>query len=222
MEQIKLKNLKKVYEGKGFSVSALTDVNLTINKGEMIAIMGTSGSGKSTLLNILGLIDKPSEGEYYLDGQEVSTFTDKILANLRNEKVGFVLQDFGLIEQYTIEKNVELPLYYSQFPKKEWKGKVEEALRRVGILDKAKNFPSELSGGQKQRVAIARAMITSSDILLADEPTGALDSKTSTDIMELFLEIKKQGKTIIIVTHDSKVASYCDSIYRIEDGEIHL
>ena len=221
MEQIRLEGITKLYEGKEFCVRALDEVNLSINKGEMIAIMGTSGSGKTTLLNILGLIDKPSEGYYFLEGEDVAKLNDKMLAKKRNEKIGFVLQDFGLIGYYTIEQNVMLPLHYSKFPKKEWKQRVKESLVKVGILNKIDFYPSELSGGQKQRVAIARAMITQSDILLADEPTGALDSKTSAEILNLFTQIKKEGKTIIIVTHDIEVAKHCDYIYRIEDGKLH-
>lgn len=221
MEQIKLIDIMKEHEGKGFTVKALSQINLSINKGEMIAIMGTSGSGKTTLLNILGLIDTPTEGEYYLDGQNIADLTEKKLAKLRNEKIGFVLQDFGLIAQYTIERNVSLPLYYSGIPRKEWKQRTLELLAKVGISDKAKCIPAELSGGQKQRAAIARALIAQADIILADEPTGALDSKTSIEIMELFSQVKEQGKTVILVTHDAQIATYCDKIYYIEDGVLN-
>lgn len=220
MEEIRLSNITKIYKGKDFEVQALSNVNLTIYKGEMVAIMGTSGSGKTTLLNLLGMIDKPSGGSYFLQGQEVSSLSEKKLAVLRNYKIGFVLQDFGLIDYYTVEKNVMLPLYYSPIPKKEWKIRVASMLEKVGLSENAQRFPTELSGGQKQRVAIARSMITECDVLLADEPTGALDSKTSMDIMGLFSQIKEQNKTIIVVTHDSKIAEYCNRIYQIEDGTI--
>lgn len=220
MEQIRLEGVEKIYRGKGEPVQALSGVNLTIQKGEMVAVMGTSGSGKTTLLNILGLIDRPTAGSYFLEGNDVSVLPDSKLARLRNETLGFVLQDFGLIRQYTAQQNVILPLRYSRFPKKEWKSRTEAALESVGLAGKGKSFPTELSGGQKQRVAIARAMVAEGSVLLADEPTGALDSKTSEEIMELFLGVKERGKTVILVTHDPHIAGYCDRVVSIEDGAL--
>lgn len=220
MEQIRLEKIEKIYPGKGERVQALRGLDLTVRRGETVAIMGTSGSGKTTLLNILGLIDKPTAGSYFLEGRDVSNLPDGQLARLRNETIGFVLQDFGLVRQYTAEQNVVLPLRYSRIPRKEWKGRVEAALESVGLAEKRKSYPAELSGGQKQRIAIARAMVAEGSILLADEPTGALDSRTSEEIMGLFLEVKAQGKTVILVTHDLHIAEYCDRVLTIEDGMV--
>ncbi len=215
---IQLEGIKKTYMGKHFSVQALREINFSVKRQEMIGIMGPSGSGKTTLLNILGLIDTPTEGTYLLEGKNVSELKDKERAKLRNQTFGFVLQEFALIGQYSAEKNVMLPLQYSDFPKKEWKERSRIVLEQVGISDKQARYPAELSGGQKQRAAIARALVAESKILLADEPTGALDSGTGREIMELFSEVRSRGKTIIIVTHDDHVAAYCDRIVRIEDG----
>ncbi|MCI9141968.1 MAG: ABC transporter ATP-binding protein [Lachnospiraceae bacterium] len=220
MEQIKLIGIEKIYQGKGEAVRALSSIDLAVEKGEMIAIMGTSGSGKTTLLNILGLVDTLTGDTYFLEGKDVSTLADSQRAKLRNESIGFVLQNFGLINQYTVEQNVALPLHYSKIPRKTWKIRAREALENVGLAEKRKRYPTELSGGQKQRLAIARAMITKGSLLLADEPTGALDSRTSEAIMNLFLDIRKQGKTVILVTHDIHIAQYCDRVLTIEDGII--
>lgn len=220
MSQIILKNIKKVYEGKGYSVEALKCANININKGEMVAIIGTSGSGKSTLLNIIGVIDKCSEGEYYLDNKRIDKYTEKELSKIRNKYFGFVLQEFALIDNYTVAQNVVLPLKYSNIEKSKWNNRVKEILQILAIEDKYSMLPTNISGGQRQRVAIARALINDAEIILADEPTGALDSKTAKEIMNIFLEIKKQEKTIILVTHDMNIARYCDRIIKISDGMV--
>lgn len=220
MKQIVLKELNKNYEGKGYCVSALKNVDLEIEKGEMVAIMGTSGSGKSTLLNILGTIDKPTNGDYYLNGKNLTGYNPKEMAQVRNKTFGFVLQDFVLVERYSVAQNVRLPLYYSNISKREWKQKVMELLTLLGIEDKYSMMPTHISGGQRQRVAIARALINDAEIILADEPTGALDSATAKEIMDIFTKIKEQGKTVIIVTHDKNIAAYCDRVLEISDGVI--
>lgn len=220
MYAIRIENICRTYRGKGFQVEALKDITLNVEKGEMAAIVGTSGSGKTTLLNILGLIDMPDSGEYFLNGIRTGDCREKELARMRNENLGFVLQDFALIDRYTAEQNIRIPLMYSGIPKREWKSRIQECLEQMGISDRKKHLPSELSGGQKQRVAIARALVTGADILLADEPTGALDSKTSLDIMKVFSDLRAEGKTILIVTHDSGIAGRCDRIIRIEDGRL--
>lgn len=221
MSMIELKDIKKDY-GKGESVvHALRGITLSVEEGEAIAIMGTSGCGKSTLLNILGFIDQYTEGEYSLDGKDVSKLTKSEMAKYRNRVFGFVVQDFALVSRLRVDENVMLPLEYVKLSKKEKNRMAEEILNKVGLSDKKNTYPSNLSGGQKQRVAIARALVNNAKILLCDEPTGALDSATTKEIMELFLSISKESKkTLIIVTHDAEVAKYCDRIIRIEDGVI--
>lgn len=192
---------------------------MQIERGESVAIMGTSGSGKSTLLNILGILDVATEGDYHLFGKNIAEYSMKEKAKLRNEKFGFVVQDFALISHYSALKNVMLPLEYTKLSKKE---KIERAMKlmeRLGIVHRAKAVPAKLSGGQKQRVAIARALVNHADILLCDEPTGALDSKTTEDIMALLMELNREGKTLVIVTHDEKVAKYCKKQYVMNDGK---
>ncbi|MGI6499899.1 MAG: ABC transporter ATP-binding protein [Anaerostipes sp.] len=220
MSQISLKNINKIYKNQEYSLNALRDLNLDIEKGEMIAVMGKSGSGKSTLLNILGLIDQPTSGEYQIDGKIISDYSLKEIAHLRNKKFGFVLQDFALIERYTVVENVKLPLRYSDVPGVERMPKVYNLLEELGLYEKKDTLPGYLSGGQRQRVAIARALINDAEIILADEPTGALDSSTGKEIMNLFLKMKQKGKTLIIVTHDKEIADYCDRIVTIHDGSI--
>ena len=220
MYAIRTEKIYRTYKGKGFQVEALRDVTLNVKKGEMVAIIGTSGSGKTTLLNILGLIDVPDSGEYFLNGIRTGECREKELARMRNQNLGFVLQDFALIDRYTAEQNIRVPLMYSDIPKKEWNGRIQACLEQMGISDRKKRLPSELSGGQKQRIAIARALVTGADIILADEPTGALDSKTSMDIMEVFSGLREEGKTILIVTHDSSIADLCDRLICIEDGRL--
>ncbi len=221
MSMIELKGIKKDY-GKGDSiVHALRGITLSIEEGEAVAIMGTSGCGKSTLLNILGFIDGLSEGEYILDGKDVSKFTKSEMAKYRNRVFGFVVQDFALVSRLRVDENVMLPLEYTKLTKKEKYKMAENILEKVGLSEKKNTYPSNLSGGQKQRVAIARALVNNASILLCDEPTGALDSETTKEVMELFMKISKENKkTLIIVTHDIEVAKYCDRIIRIEDGMI--
>jgi putative ABC transport system ATP-binding protein len=219
-EIIKLENICKEYPLEDGPFYALKNVTLSIKEGESLAIMGTSGSGKSTLLNILGLIDSSSTGEYFLKGKSITEYKEVEKAKTRNKTFGFVLQNFELLPNYTVYKNVELPLAYSKVPNKEWKNKVLHSLEMVNLSDKQKSRPSMLSGGQKQRTAIARALVNDPEIIICDEPTGALDSKTSHEIMNQLMEIHRLGKTLIIVTHDDKVAKRCERILRIEDGRL--
>lgn len=215
---IELNNICKIY-GEDEPVYALDHVSLQIERGESVAIMGTSGSGKSTLLNIFGILDVATEGDYHLFGKNIAEYSMKEKAKLRNEKFGFVVQDFALISHYSALKNVMLPLEYTKLSKKE---KIERAMKlmeRLGIVHREKAVPAKLSGGQKQRVAIARALVNHADILLCDEPTGALDSKTTEDIMALLMELNREGKTLVIVTHDEKVAKYCKKQYVMNDGK---
>jgi putative ABC transport system ATP-binding protein len=202
------------------SVHVLNGISLTIRKGEFAAIMGPSGSGKSTLMNIIGCLDKPTEGEYYLGGENVSYYNDKELARVRNQSIGFVFQQFHLLPRLSALKNVELPMIYAGISKKERQARAEEALIKVGLSDRMNHLPNSLSGGQKQRVAIARAIVNTPKLILADEPTGALDSKTSKDIMEQFKELNEEGVTIIVVTHESEVAEYANRTIMVRDGMI--
>lgn len=216
---INIKNLNKFYSNGSFH--ALKDVSLEINKGEIVAIMGTSGSGKSTLMNIMGLLDTWETGEYYLDGIPMKSLKDDEYATIRNKKIGFVFQSFNLIQHKTVLENVTLPLFYLGIKKEERKNKALNILKRLGIEDKSNSLPCELSGGQKQRVAIARALSTNPELILADEPTGALDSVTSQEIMNILKEINRTGITVVIVTHDSSVASIANRTIIVEDGAVH-
>jgi len=202
------------------SVPVLNGIDLKIHEGEFAAIMGPSGSGKSTLMNIIGCLDKPTEGEYYLGGENVSNYNDKELARVRNQSIGFVFQQFHLLPRLSALKNVELPMIYAGISKKERQARAEEALIKVGLIDRMNHLPNALSGGQKQRVAIARAIVNTPKLILADEPTGALDSKTSKDIMEQFKELNEEGVTIIVVTHESEVAEYANRTIMVRDGRI--
>ena len=218
---LKLTNIIKKYnEGKPNEVEALRGVDLTVEKGEMIAIMGPSGSGKSTLLNIIGCMDTLTSGSYLCDGEEVASLSQKKLANLRNKKFGFVLQDFGLLADRSVEENVMVPLLFSKESLKSSTKRIKPILENLGIADLAKRRANQLSGGQAQRVAIARALVNEPDVILADEPTGALDTHTSEDVVNIFKKLNESGKTIIIVTHNPEVAKACDKTYIIRDGLI--
>ena len=216
---IKLSNIGKIYnKGKSNECTALTNVNIEITDGELTAIIGRSGSGKSTLLHILGCIDNSTSGKYYLGDDLVSGLSRNQLADVRNQRIGIVMQDFALVEEYTSIENVMIPLVFSKRPKKQRKEIAMNALKLVGMNNLANKNVKELSGGQKQRVAIARAIVNNPSVILADEPTGALDSKTAADIMNLFKKLNSDGKTIIIVTHDKEIATQCDRIIEISDG----
>ncbi|SDB53399.1 putative ABC transport system ATP-binding protein [Ruminococcaceae bacterium FB2012] len=218
---IQLKNIVKIYNPKKQNeFEALHKVSVTIKDGEMVAVIGKSGAGKSTLLHILACIDSYQEGEYTIDGTLVKDLTEREYAKIRNEKIGMVMQDFALVEDFTALENVMIPLNFSRRKVSGKKEKALAALRSVGIEDLAKKPCNKLSGGQKQRVAIARAIINEPSMILADEPTGALDSKTSAEIMELFKSLNEQGRTVVIVTHDPKVAELCERVIEISDGKI--
>jgi putative ABC transport system ATP-binding protein len=218
---IQLKDIIKSYHIGQEETVILHGISLDVGVGEMLAIMGASGSGKSTTMNIIGLLDKPNRGSYILDGEDVSALSDDKMAEIRNKNIGFVFQQFYLLPRLNAEQNVALPLTYRNTPKHEIKDKVFAMLERVGMADKAHHKPSELSGGQQQRVAIARALVGSPKVILADEPTGALDSKTSRDVIDLFIELnQKEQSTIIIVTHDEKVGNECRRKIVIADGLI--
>ena len=199
---------------------ALDDVSLTVERGEFLAVLGPSGSGKTTLMNIIGCLDVPTEGDYYLNGQLVANQSEARLANIRNKEIGFIFQSFYLLQRQTAFENVELPLIYANYSDRERRDRVTQMLEKVGLADKMKNYPNQLSGGQQQRVAIARAIAANPTILLADEPTGALDQKTGAQVMELFHELNDEGRTIIMITHDAKIASHAKRIVRILDGRI--
>jgi len=217
---IKLNNISKVYDTGVVSVHALKDVNLTIEEGEYVAIMGQSGSGKSTLMNILGCLDNPSGGEYILDGIDVSKSAGNEVSKIRNKKIGFVFQSFNLIPRTSALKNVELPMIYAKMPKRERNARAVELLTKVGLADRLDHMPNEISGGQKQRIAIARALANEPSIILADEPTGNLDSASSVEIMNLFTQLNNEGVTVIVVTHEDEVAEYTRRIIRFRDGEV--
>ena len=217
---IKLIDINKDYQLGSISVPALKHVSLQINRGEYIAVLGPSGSGKSTLMNILGCLDQPSHGQYFLNQQEVSQLTQKQLARIRNQTIGFIFQSFNLLPYATALENVMLPLSYRRCGNKEQKQRAQHMLERVGLADRADHRPSELSGGQRQRVAIARALVTEPDLILADEPTGNLDSRAGESVIELFESLSEQNKTIIMVTHDLKLAQRAKRIIEIQDGEL--
>lgn len=218
---LKIENLTKTYNyKKSNAFTALQDVSLEVEDGEMLAIIGKSGAGKSTLLHIIGCIDKFEKGSYIIDGTDVHSLSDNKLAKIRNEKVGIVMQDFALIDEYSVIENVMIPLNFSKKKLGKPKELAMKALERVGLANLAKKPVSKLSGGQKQRVAIARAIVNDPSFILADEPTGALDTKTSSEIMELFTELNKSGKTVIIITHDLTVADKCKRKVEISDGRI--
>ncbi|MGC6413740.1 MAG: ABC transporter ATP-binding protein [Bacteroidia bacterium] len=217
---ISIKNLTKTYVLGEQIVNALKGVSLDINKGEYLALMGPSGSGKSTLMNIMGCLDSPSQGEYWLNQKEVSKMSDSELSNVRNEEIGFVFQTFNLLNRMTALENVALPLVYSGISRRNREERAALVLERVGLQDRMQHKPNELSGGQRQRVAVARALVNNPNLLLADEPTGNLDTKTSHEIMALFEEIHNQGNTIVLVTHEEDIAQHAKSIVRLRDGMV--
>ena len=217
---IQLENIKKIFRTEEVETWALREVNLEVKEGEFVAIMGPSGCGKSTLLNILGLLDNPSEGKYLLDGKEVSTLKESERTDIRKGVIGFVFQSFNLIDELNVYENIELPLLYMGVPAKERKRRVEAAMDRMAISHRRKHFPNQLAGGQQQRVAIARAVLANPKIILADEPTGNLDSKNGKEVMNLLSELHQEGTTVIMVTHSQHDASYADRIVRLYDGEI--
>ena len=220
MSLLELKNIGKRYQIGSVTVNALRSVDLRIEKGEYVALMGPSGSGKSTLMNIVGCLDTPSHGAYHLNGKEVSKMSDNELAEIRNKEIGFIFQTFNLIPRSNAMDNVALPLVYAGMKKTERLKRATEALVNVGLGDRLTHKPNELSGGQRQRVAVARALVNNPSIILADEPTGNLDSKTSEEIMVLFREIHANGNTIIVVTHEEDIARHAHRIVRIKDGSI--
>ncbi len=217
---IKLENVKKVFRTEEVETWALREVNLEVKEGEFVAIMGPSGCGKSTLLNILGLLDNPTEGKYTLNGKDVSKLKENDRTDIRKGTIGFVFQSFNLIDELNVFENIELPLLYMKTPSKERKKRIEEVMDRMSISHRRKHFPNQLSGGQQQRVAIARAVLPNPKIILADEPTGNLDSKNGTEVMNLLSELNKEGTTIIMVTHSQHDAAYADRIINLYDGRI--
>lgn len=218
---IELENIRKVYTMGESQVLALKGVNLTVLRGEMVAIMGSSGSGKSTLLNIIGCLDKPTEGTYYLDGENVSGLNKSQLAVIRNKKLGFVFQGFNLLGRVSVQANVQLPLVYAGTEKKEMAARTEEALNWVGLSKYLNHYPNQMSGGQQQRVAIARALVNNPALILADEPTGALDSKTSIEIISVIQRLNQEkGITVVMVTHEKDISLYCRRLIHLRDGRI--
>ena len=220
MAMIELSNLSKEYCNDDVVTPALFDINLEIEAGEFVAIMGASGSGKTTLLNMMGCMDLPTSGSYCFDEKNMSEANEQIRASIRGKKIAFVFQNFALIPDYTVSENVEIPLIKQKLSKKERQQRIMSALQMVGVLNLAKKKPTHISGGQKQRVAIARAVACGADVILADEPTGALDSKTGAEIMKLFSHLNEMGKTIILITHDKNIASYAERQITIQDGRI--
>lgn len=217
-ELIRLEKVSKTYGSGDNAFQALKNVNLTINKGDFVAIMGPSGSGKSTLMNILGALDRPTEGRYLLKGVDVGNLSESNLAKFRNQEVGFVFQQFNLLPRTSVFDNVALPGIYGQV--KSLEKRVFEVLKEVGLESKARNLPSQISGGQMQRVAIARALLMNPSIIMADEPTGNLDTKTSQGVMDLFTEINARGNTVILITHEPDIAAYAKKVIKIRDGEV--
>ena len=217
---IKTENLQKVFRTDEVETWALNNVSIEVKEGEFVAIMGPSGCGKSTLLNILGLLDNPTGGKYYLNGVEVGSYTESQRTSLRKGVIGFVFQSFNLIDELNVYENIELPLLYLGVPSAERKRKVEAAMERMGITHRAKHFPQQLSGGQQQRVAIARAVVSGPILILADEPTGNLDSKNGREVMELLTELHKEGTTIVMVTHSQHDAGFADRVINLFDGQV--
>ena len=217
---IRVEDLKKVYRNGEVEVHALRGINLEICRGDFVAIMGTSGSGKSTLMNILGCLDRPSSGNYYLEGIDIKDKTDDELSEIRNLNIGFVFQSFNLISRTSALKNVELPMVYGKVKASAREERAMELLGKVGLADRYAHMPNELSGGQKQRVAIARALANRPSIIFADEPTGALDSKSSVEIMDIFTQLNREGNTVIVVTHEPEIAAFTNRIITFRDGQV--
>jgi putative ABC transport system ATP-binding protein len=220
MMLIELQNVSKSYDNEGVKTVVLKKINLSIQKGEYIAIMGPSGSGKSTLMHILGFLDRPTEGVYLFEDKETTEYSEDDLAYIRNKNIGFVFQAFNLLPRTTLRENVALPLLYSDRTPEDKKGRAEKSLISVGLENRMDHLSNQISGGQKQRVAIARALVNDPDVLFADEPTGNLDSKSGKNVMHIFSKLHKEGKTIILVTHDSETARHAERIITIRDGEI--
>jgi putative ABC transport system ATP-binding protein len=215
---ITVKDIVKTYKTGSMDLTVLKGISLHVEAGEMVAIMGPSGSGKSTLMNIIGCLDRPTSGSYSLGGEEVARLDENALARIRNRKIGFVFQQFNLLARTTAQRNVELPMVYSGIGGRE--GRAKKALTRVGLADRMDHTPNQLSGGQQQRVAIARALVNEPALLMADEPTGALDTKTGEEIMAVFQDLHREGKTLVVVTHEDDIARHCERIVRFKDGEI--
>ena len=219
---IELKNIYKIYHMGDEEVRASDGVSLSIDRGEFVAIVGKSGSGKSTLMNIIGALDVPTEGEYILGGEDVSEMSDDQLADIRNRMIGFIFQQYNLLPKSNLLENVELPLLYAKVPAEERRERAMRSLERVGLADKWKNMPNQLSGGQQQRVSIARALAGDPSLILADEPTGALDSKTSREVLNFLKELNEEGNTIVMITHDNAIALEAKHVVRIHDGKINF
>lgn len=219
---IKLTNLSRVFRTQDIETTALSNINLTVNEGDFLAIMGPSGCGKSTLLSILGMLDSPSAGSFDFAGTDIAGYSEKQLAELRKASIGFVFQSFNLIDELTVFENVELPLQYQKISKSERKQRVEAILKRVGIDHRGEHLPQQLSGGQQQRVAVARALVINPKLILADEPTGNLDSKNGDEVMAMLRELNREGTTVIMVTHSEKEGAYADRLVRLLDGQVML
>lgn len=219
---IKLTNLSRVFRTQDVETTALSNINLTVNEGDFLAIMGPSGCGKSTLLSILGMLDSPTSGNFDFAGTDIAGYSEKQLAELRKESIGFVFQSFNLIDELTVFENVELPLQYQKISKSERKQRVETILKRVGIDHRGEHLPQQLSGGQQQRVAVARALVINPKLILADEPTGNLDSKNGDEVMAMLRELNREGTTVIMVTHSEKEGAYADRLVRLLDGQVML
>ena len=217
---LELKNIYKEYQQGKMTVPVLKDVDFSMEEGEYVAIMGPSGSGKTTLMNIIGCLDQPTQGQFFLDGEDVSKCTENQMSDIRLRKIGFVFQSFHLLPRQSALTNVELPLNYAKVPKKERRERAFQALERVGLADRVDFLPNQLSGGQVQRVAIARAIVNNPKLLLADEPTGALDSKSGAQVMELFQKLNDEGVSVLMITHDAEIAAHAKRMVMIRDGEV--